>query len=64
MNNSIEIFKLAININAPWYISNIELLANDSSVAKELHIYLDFAKGEKFINSLGKLEGAYDTLEK
>ena len=51
--NSSEIFTLALGLDEPWIISNVEILTSDDSV-KELHIHLGFKRGSKFEDELGK----------
>lgn len=61
MNIQTELFESALSIEKPLYISNIEF--NESS---ELHIYIDFERGGKFLCPIcGKEEcSAHDTTEK
>jgi transposase len=60
--NSIEIFSLALGLESPWHIKEVrfELLNQE----RELHIYLDFERGFKFLTRSGNYTSAYDTEEK
>ena len=53
--NSTEIFSLALGLQDPWIISDIEILTDEVSV-KELHIHLGFKRGTKFEDEAGKIE--------
>ncbi len=62
MENSKEIFKIALDLRSPWEIKKIEL--ETKSKKKELHIYIDYPKGSKFKGEDGKLYTAYDKVER
>lgn len=59
--NSTEIFSIALGLSSPWYVK--DLIFSDSGNHRELHIYLDFERGHKFIQSDGSESTAYDTVE-
>jgi len=59
MNNSAEIFELALGLTSPWFIESVGFESNGD--IKELHIHINFQKGHKFVQSDGSLIGAYDT---
>jgi transposase len=61
--NSAMIFSLALGIESPWVITNIEFLETGST-EKELHIHLDFERGFRFKTSTGECATAYDTENK
>ena len=61
--NSTEIFSLALGLQDPWIISDIEILTDDASV-KELHIHLGFKRGTKFEDEAGKSCSIHDTKNK
>ena len=61
--NSINIFSLALDLNRPWTISNIEFVER-SSKEKELHIYIDFERGFRFASTSGEKATTYDTVNK
>jgi hypothetical protein len=61
--NSTVIFSLALGLNRPWIISNIEFVEG-SSKEKELHIYIDFERGFRFVSTSGESVTAYDTENK
>lgn len=62
MENSKEIFKIALDLRPPWEIKEIRFERNNSK--KELHIYLDFLSGSKFKGEDGNSYTAYDTVER
>jgi hypothetical protein len=55
-----EIFSIALGLSHPWQISDIRL-ERVSEVERELHIYLDFERGFKFLTRSGSYTTAYDT---
>ena len=61
--NSTEIFSLALGLQDPWIISDIEILTDEVSV-KELHIHLGFKRGTKFEDEAGKSCSVHDTQNK
>jgi transposase len=61
--NSKEIFSSALGLSRPWQISDVRLEAV-SEIERELHIYLDFERGFKFLTRSGSYSTAYDTEQK
>jgi len=61
--NSIEIFALALGLESPWEIRDIDLTLSEDSV-KELHIHLGFKRGAKFEDKEGELCPVHDTVAK
>lgn len=61
MNIQTELFESALCIEKPLYISNIEF-----NKLSELHIYIDFKCGSKFLCPICEKEecSAHDTTEK
>ena len=44
-----KLFSLGLNIWKPWYISSIDLVANEKNpLVQELHVVVDFEKGARF----------------
>jgi len=64
MNNSKEIFSLALGLSTPWYIDGLELLESADGPFKDLHIYIDFHKGSDFFGSDGCLYKCYYRIDK
>lgn len=62
MDNSIEIFSLALGIESPWFIEKITL--EETSLGKELHVYLSFERGHKFKSKDGNSYTAHDTVDR
>jgi hypothetical protein len=61
--NSTELFSVALGLAYPWHIRSVRL-EEVSDNERELHIYLDFARGSKFLSRTGEYTTAYDTEEK
>ena len=62
--NSEEIFRLALNLQSPWYIKEIRLEKPEGKLFGKLEIYIDFKRGEKFTLADGSQCTAYDTEER
>ncbi|RLD93142.1 MAG: ISL3 family transposase [Bacteroidetes bacterium] len=60
MQNSEQIFAMALGLSTPWFIREIKF---DKETSR-LDIYLSFTKGYKFEMDDGKEYTAYDTVEK
>lgn len=60
MNNSTEIFNLALGLEKPWFVKEIKF--EESSTVKELHVYLSFERGSKFTSTDGFKRTAHDTV--
>ncbi|GHV43185.1 hypothetical protein FACS1894180_1520 [Bacteroidia bacterium] len=58
--NSTAIFEIALGLQSPWKIREVQL-QKVAEQKKELHIYLDFERGSKFVNRLNESVSAYDT---
>lgn len=61
--NSTEIFSIALGLNRPWFVSNLEFVEVNSN-KKELHIYLDFERGIRFNTKTGESVARYDNENK
>jgi transposase len=61
--NSKELFGLALGLESPWHIREV-CLTESSANERELHIYLDFTRGSKFLSRTGEYTTAYDTEDK
>lgn len=62
MNNSAEIFELALGLAAPWYVEKVEFITEGTE--RELHIHIDFKKGHKFEQLDGSSNSAHDTKDR
>lgn len=62
MDNSKEIFNIALGLDSPWYVASVEF--KDNSGTKELHIELSFERGSKFLSRDGDNYTAYDTVSR
>ena len=61
--NSIQLFQMALGINAPWEIKGVKFLG-DKEESQELHIEIDFKPGTKFPDKEGNLCAIHDTKKK
>ncbi len=62
MQNSREIFELALGLSSPWSVEKVSFESKGSQ--RELHITISFAKGHKFLGNDGNSYGAYDRVER
>jgi len=62
MLNSIQLFEMALGLESPWELKEVDFLEKESR--QELHIKVDFKKGTKFPDQDGELCSVYDTKEK
>lgn len=60
MENSKEIFALALELGSPWYIKSVEFDKEHS----QLDIHIGFTRGHKFEMSDGEHYTAHDTVER
>ena len=58
--NSTEIFALALGLNEPWKIADVDISVGKNSV-KEFNIHLGFKRGAKFEDEAGVLCSVHDT---
>ena len=57
---SIDIFSMALGLSSPWQIREVRF-SEVADNARELHIYLDFPRGYKFLSRTGEPTTAYDS---
>lgn len=60
MNNSKEIFEIALGLESPWFIKEVVF----NKELSQLDIYLDFTKGHKFLMDDGNLYTAHDKIDR
>jgi len=60
--NSEHLFKMALGIESPWEITNVQFKGEE--LTKELHIDIDFKRGALFPDSSGELCAVHDTKTK
>lgn len=63
MENSKELFDLALGLSSPWEVQSVKFEENKEGT-KELHITLSFRKGSKFISQDRERYSTYDTVER
>lgn len=61
--NSVEIFTIALGLQAPWQVVKAEFLVGDDK-SNELHLWISYETGFQFPTLDGVLSTAYDTIEK
>jgi transposase len=62
--NSNQLFEMALQLNAPWYVKDIQLTKGEGMLRGQLDIYIDFKAGSKFKDDRGNEGGVYDTEER
>lgn len=62
--NSELLFCAALGLLKPWYVKEVGLKQVEEAGKRELHIYIDFDRGAKFLNSRGLECGVYDSRAK
>ena len=60
--NSTELFNMALGLSSPWQVKTV--LFEQVNGQQELHIYLSFIKGSKFIGEDNTAYTAHDTVER
>ena len=60
MQNSVDIFSIALGLDKPWFIKQVEFDKSNS----QLDIHIGFTKGFKFSMPDGNNYSAYDTVER
>ncbi|EJW89706.1 ISXoo13 transposase, partial [gut metagenome] len=58
------LFTIGLNLSSPWKVVKSEFLVHDNSKVRELHIWIDFDRGAKFMSSKGTILPPYDTVDK
>ena len=61
INNSNQIFSLALGLEEPWFLESVKLESVSDSPIKELHIYLNFHRGYEFSTEEGEKGKGYDS---
>ena len=61
MNNSKEIFALALGLSNPWYLESVEFVSTSNNFPQELHIHINFHKGSEFPTADGSMNKCYDS---
>jgi len=64
MNNSKQLFELALQLSPPWYIKDVKFTPTTGGISGKLDIYLDFEKGSKFNDDSETACPVHDTIEK
>ena len=62
--NSQVLFSMALNLQEPWFINDIQMTIPEGTISGRIDIYIDFKRGYKFKDKNGKETTAYDTVPK
>lgn len=62
--NSKEIFSMALNLESPWYIEEVQMSKPDASNSGQIDIYINFKRGSKFPNREGCISSVHDTVKR
>ncbi len=62
--NSTQLFEHALSLSKPWHVDRLEFTRSSNDSTKELHIYLNFTRGAKFIDAHEKSCSVHDTVER
>ena len=58
------LFSLGLNLSSPWKVVKSEFCKPFDSNVREIHIWIDFDRGAKFMSSKGTVLPPHDTVEK
>lgn len=59
-----RLFSIGLNLSSPWKVVKSEFCMPEGSIVRELHIWIDFERGSKFLSSKGTLLSPHDTVDK
>lgn len=62
--NSNTLFSMGLNLSQPWKVVKSTFEMSEDNTARELHIWIDFEHGSRFLSSKGTLLSPHDTVEK
>jgi transposase len=62
--NSTHLFSLALGLQAPWQVTDINFSEDKLSQKKELHLHIGFSVGSRFPNGAGVACPVHDTVER
>ena len=58
------LFSIGLNLSSPWKVVKSEFRKLEGSNVRELHIWIDFERGSKFMSSKGTELSPHDTVDK
>lgn len=58
------LFSIGLSLSSPWKVVKSEFLIPQGSNVRELHIWIDFERGTKFMSSKGTVLSPHDTVDK
>ena len=58
------LFSLGLNLTSPWKVVKSEFIVPETSTIRELHLWIDFERGSRFMSSKGTLLSPHDTVDK
>jgi hypothetical protein len=59
--NSEHLFSQALGLPAPWQVQKVEFPSSDTGQS-ELHLFIDFPRGSRFVDESGALCPVHDTV--
>lgn len=59
--NSEQLFSQALGLSSPWQVQKVEFLSPGGE-GNELHLFIDFPRGSRFVDESGQLCSVYDTV--
>ncbi len=58
------LFSIGLNLPSPWKVVKSEFRSLEDSNIRELHIWIDFERGSRFLSSKGTTLSPHDTVDK
>jgi transposase len=62
--NSTHLFSLALGLQSPWQVTDIQFSEDNKSHKKELHLHIGFSAGSRFPDSSGVSCSVHDTVKR
>ena len=62
--NSTHLFSLALGLESPWQVTDIQFSEDEVSHKSELHLHIGFPSGSRFSDSTGVACSVHDTVER
>ena len=58
------LFSIGLNLSSPWKVVRSEFRPSETGGSRELHIWIDFERGSRFLSSDGALLSPHDTVDR
>lgn len=62
--NSAQLFEMALGLESPWFIKDIQMSKEEGKTHGQIDIYLDFQRGHRFRDASGHRCAVHDTVER